>query len=69
MTGTIDAIEPRTLNGVGVQKRLGISESTFYRLLKNPTFPRGRSLGARPNSPRLWDVAEVDQWWQSLPRS
>ncbi len=62
-----EAVETIGLTPDQILKKYGFSSATLYRLLKSdPTFPRGRWVTKRR---RLWDAAEVDQWWQSLPRS
>ena len=46
-------------------KRLGISDTSLRRLIREGTFPAGTKLGAAPNCKRLWPEAAVEQWMEA----
>ena len=52
------------LNGKAVYKMLGISQGTFYKMIREGKFPPGLRLG--PGVVR-WRLSTIEEWLEKLP--
>lgn len=56
---TIQSVTPKFLKPYDMAKMLGISKSTFYRLITDATFPKPLQV---TESLKLYDVESVTGW-------
>lgn len=56
---TIQSVTPKFLKPYDMAKMLGISKSTFYRLITDATFPKPLQV---TESLKLYDVERVTGW-------
>ena len=59
-------IEKRILRRPEVEKLVGLSSASIYRLMDQGAFPRPKKLGVRAVG---WVTAEIDAWLESRQRS
>jgi predicted DNA-binding transcriptional regulator AlpA len=63
-SGIIIDTESLLLYPKGVQRLLGIGATKFYKIVKEPTFPKPRIL---QNGRSVYIRSEIEEWVKNLP--
>ena len=56
----------RLLKRQEVERRIGVTRSSLYRLMRSDDFPLPVKIGPRTNR---WLPSEIDAWIETRPRS